>query len=246
MKPYRIALFAIALSAAPLVDAQEPSIVLDQLPEGRQTTLPQQAETEESGKECKWRFGATAGYFHSTVDWVATSTDIAYSARDHIRSHAGFTAGFAASYPFAELWSFDTGANLSMWGFGYRSSDLSFRADRYMLEIPVMITFFESAAYIPVFIQAGILGGFTLGGVHKVVASPAGDPWNTPSARDSFNKFSFGIVVGIGYGHFTFQFIKNFTNSWSRTMVGSWEEYTGQTITHQTQRAYSLTYTYWF
>lgn len=248
MKLHLPAFTALLLLSASL-KAQEPAIVLEQLPPQSTASAHQQAAKEdapESLRERKWRFGATAGYFHSTVDWVATGTDIGYAAKDHVRSHPGFTAGFAASYPFGEVWSFDTGLNLSMWGFGYKESGLSLRSDRYVLEIPVMITFFESAAYIPVFIQAGVLGGVTLGGVNKITVPHSADPWNSPAARDSFTKFSFGIVVGIGYGHFTFQFINNFTSVWSRSMARSWEEYTRQTIAIQTPRAYSLTYTYWF
>lgn len=200
---------------------------------------------ENAGKNSKWQFGVTAGYFHSATDWIVTGAGGDYSAKDHLRSHPGFTVGFAASYPFAEVWSLDAGINLSMWGFGYKSSGISAHSDRYAFEVPVLITFFERDAYIPVFLQAGLLGGFTVGGVNKITIS-SGEAAERRVVKDAFNRFSFGLVIGIGYGHFTFQFINNLTNVWNRAMAQRWEQLTGQTVDSQTPRAYSLTYTYWF
>ena len=75
---------------------------------------------------------------------------------------------------------------------------------------------------------------------------PITGEWTPRRAGDSFNRVSFGLILGIGYGHFTFQFIQNFTDTWNRGMLHTWENFTGDTVTRQTSRAYSLTYTYWF
>lgn len=228
------------------LQAQEPELTLLPLPAQTQASSSDEEEADGyAGKNPKWQFGITAGYFHSTTAWIVTGAGVEYSAKDHLRSHPGFTAGFAASYPFAEVWSLDTGINLSMWGFGYKSGGISVRSDRYAFEVPLLITFFEKEAYIPVFLQAGLLGGFTAGGVNNVALS-SGETAERPALKSAFNRFSFGLVIGIGYGHFTFQFINNLTNVWNRDMSQRWEELTGQTVDSQTSRAYSLTYTYWF
>ena len=120
------------------------------------------------------------------------------------------------------------------------------KTERYMVEIPVLITFFESDAYIPVFLQAVVLTGILAGGRINVTADADYGEWTPRRAGDSFNRVSFGLILGIGYGHFTFQFIQNFTDTWNRGMLHTWENFTGDTVTRQTSRAYSLTYTYWF
>ena len=80
----------------------------------------------------------------------------------------------------------------------------------------------------------------------NVTADVDYEEWTPRRAGDSFNRVSFGLILGIGYGHFTFQFIQNFTDTWNRGMLHTWENFTGDTVTRQTSRAYSLTYTYWF
>ena len=114
-----------------------------------------------------------------------------------------------------------------------------------MLEIPVTLTFFERDAYFPIFLQAGILTGVCTGGSQKVTTYND-KIWDAPAAGTFFSRISCGFVFGIGYDHFTVQFINNFTGIWSRNMTYQWESFTENTLDVQTPRALCLTYTYWF
>ena len=253
-----LAAIAALLLACPGAKTQEPELILEELPEAEPpaaVSVPLPADSAEPATlpppppengGSRWQFGITAGDFHSAADWLVITDGSEHNGRDYIRSHPGATAGFVASYPFGEVWSFDTGVNFSWWGFGYRDSGIRMKTERYMVEIPVLITFFESDAYIPVFLQAGVLTGILAGGRINVTADADYGEWTPRRAGDSFNRVSFGLILGIGYGHFTFQFIQNFTDTWNRGMLHTWENFTGDTVTRQTSRAYSLTYTYWF
>ena len=64
-----------------------------------------------------------------------------------------------------------------------------------MVEIPVLITFFESDAYIPVFLQAGVLTGILAGGRINVTADADYGEWTPRRAGDSFNRVSFGLIL---------------------------------------------------
>lgn len=186
----------------------------------------------------------TAGYLHSSDNWVIISGGYPYNANGNMRSHAGFTIGFSASYPFGNIWSFDTGANLSLWGSYYRDSQVSLHSDRYMLEIPLMITLFERDAILPIFIQAGLLPGILLGG--RLKASGGDVAWPNIKAGNAFNRLSLSAVFGIGYGHFSFQYIRGLTNRWSRNIGSVMESHAGFTINRQASHAYVVTYTFWF
>ena len=97
----------------------------------------------------------------------------------------------------SRVWSFDTGVNFSWWGFGYRDSGIRMKTERYMVEIPVLITFFESDAYIPVFLQAGVLTGILAGGRINVTADADYGEWTPRRAGDSFNRVSASAVTFI-------------------------------------------------
>lgn len=236
--------------------AQEPELHLERLPAAvptpTETAAPDDASTDtpvrqrKPKREHRWQFGINAGYLHSTADWLVVAGGVEHNDRDRIRSHPGLTAGFSASCPFGEVWTFDTGVNFSWWGAGYRSSSVSMRTERYTVDIPVLLTFFERDAYIPVFLQAGLLTGIVAGGTIRVNGSNEAGEWTPRRAGDSFNRLSLGLVLGIGYGHFTFQFIQNFTGTWNRDMLHAWEAFTGNTLSRQRARGYSLTYTHWF
>ncbi len=237
-------LFGMLCAALPAA-AQAPELTLDQLdvigPDRQQEPeMPPAAPKERPASP--WRWGITAGYQHSTTNWLIVGGDMTINMRDQVRSHPGFTVGFNASLPFGQVWSFDTGANVSMWGFGYDGAGTSITCTQYVLAVPVMITFFESNARIPVFLQAGLQAGITLFGTQRLEAAWA----DGIDGRSPFSTASCGLVLGIGYAGFTFQFLQNFTNGWSRGFLHTWEQQTGQTITQQLQRAYCLTYTYWF
>ena len=247
-----IAVLAATVLACTGLKAQDPELVLEAFPpeELVPETPPTANGTENPApadpKGRRGTFGVTAGYFHSAADWLVITGGLERNGRDYTRSHPGATAGFVASYPFGGVWSFDTGVNFSWWGFGYRNAGVSMRTERYVIEVPVLVTFFESDAYIPVFVQAGVLTGILVGGSVGISGDAGYGQWTPRRAGDSFNRLSFGLVVGIGYGHFTFQFIQNLTDTWNRGMARAWETFTGETLTQQTARAYSLTYTYWF
>lgn len=247
------AAFIATLCICAYLPAQEPELLLDNPPEITEdldvidfTGDGQAAAEGIHGEKTKWLSGVTAGYFHSAADWVQISGGLESGCRENLRSRPGFTVGFAASLPFGQVWSFDTGLNVSMWGFGYSSPGVDMRCERYMAEIPLLITFFESDAYVPVVLQAGLLTGVLIGGDIKISGDAGYGEWPGRKAWDSFSKLSLGLVLGIGYWNFTFQFIQNFTGIWNTDMTYAWEQFTGNTLTQQRSRAYSITYTYWF
>lgn len=196
-------------------------------------------------KESKWQFGVTAGYHHSSNDWLVKNEGTEYNLKKYVTGSPGFTAGFVASLPLNNLWSFDTGANLSMWGFQYKGPGVSTKFSRYMLEIPTYFTMFEPDAYVPVFLQMGFLTGIYLGGHYSMETDWATNGLQGKRAIDSFSKLSFGILVGIGYGPVTIQFVQNVTDPWSRGLINEWESQTGDTLSSHSSWAISVTYTYW-
>lgn len=234
------------LCALPSAAAQEPALNLELDPLTQPVPQPApQPDEQPRPKERKpspWRLGITAGYQHSTTNWLLAVDGMEINMRDQVRSHPGFTVGINASLPFGQVWSFDTGANFSMWGFGYSGAGTTLTSTQYALAVPLLITFFESNARIPVFLQAGLQAGIILFGTQRIEAS-----WSDPhKGRSPFSLASCGVVLGIGFANFTFQFIQNFTDGWNRDMRHTWEQQTGQTLVNQLQRAYCLTYTYWF
>lgn len=254
MPRYLIPLLILLLAGSLCPAAtQEPELRLDPFSEAApRTEEPQQPQEPQASQEPRpaqperqatpWRWGITAGYQHTSVNWLIAAADFSINMHDQVRSHPGFTVGFNASLPFGAVWSFDTGANLSMWGFGYSGAGVTLNATQYALSVPLLITFFESNARIPVFLQAGIQAGLTLFGTQRLDAAWA----DSLDRRSPFSAASCGVVLGIGYAGFTFQFIQNFTNAWSSPFRSLWEQQTGQTLVNQLQRAYCLTYTYWF
>lgn len=156
-----LAAIAALLLACPGAKTQEPELILEELPEAEPpaaVSVPLPADSAEPATlpppspengGSRWQFGIAAGYFHSAADWLVITDGIEHNGRDYIRSHPGATAGFVASYPFGEVWSFDTGVNFSWWGFGYRDSGIRMKTERYMVEIPVLITFSKATPTFP-------------------------------------------------------------------------------------------------
>lgn len=237
-------LFAIATVWLCIHAAAQPphnEIVLTPLPESNiENNVPSAGDTALTEHySLEVHQGITAGYLHSTARFITQN------GRQRVQGHPGFTIGWNISIPFADVWSFDTGLMFSMWGFRYETTDLKINDNRYVFEIPTTLTFFESDAYFPIFLQAGIVTGVCAGGKQHIT-STADTPWTPPAANSAFPRLSVGLVFGIGYDHFAVQFIHNFTNLWSRDMAYSWESYTQNTIDIQTLRALTFTYTYWF
>lgn len=250
-----ITLFGLLMLLSVRLVAQTPELKLDPFREVEPTPLSlndSPPSTEKATKtkikvkkESKWQLGITAGYLHSSNDWVVKNEGTVYNLKENVSSSPGFTAGLAASLPLNSLWSFDTGVNLSMWGFGYKEPGASMKFSRYMLEIPTFFTMFEPDAYIPIFLQMGLLTSIYLGGHYSLDTDWVNNDWQNKRARDSFSKLSFGILVGIGYGPVTLQFIQNVTDPWSRGLFNEWESQTGDTFSNHSSWAISLTYTYW-
>lgn len=194
-----------------------------------------------------WQIGCQAGYINSETDWLVVHSD---GTREdmfkRVSPRHGFTAGMTASLPFAEVWSLDTGISVSLTGFEYDDGSVSVSFSRYALMVPLMVTFFESNAYIPVFVQAGIMGGVSLGGRNDISASGDSLPGDGLTWWRSAAKLSFGFVFGIGYRGLAVHVMRTVTPSWSRAMRDEWERVTGDSLSSQMSTAFSITYTYWF
>ena len=217
-------------------------IILTPLPDTEDIVMPDPLQEYAVVERIKpvFNHGIAAGYLGSAA------TFITQNGKQNIRTHSGFTIGWSVSMPFADVWSFDTGAMFSLWGFRYETSAMKINDNRFMIEIPATLTFFERDAYFPIFLQAGILAGICTGGNQKITVYDNDKSWHSPDTGTLFPKISFGLIFAIGYSNFTVQFINNFTGIWSREMSYQWETFTGNTIDRQTPRAVSLIYTYWF
>lgn len=215
-------------------------LILTPLPDTDNSTLYDLMQDLPQRNKLQLNHGITAGYLVSGANFITQN------GKQKIRNHSGFTAGWNVSIPFSDVWSFDTGAMISLWGFRYETSGVNISNNRYMIEIPATLTFFESDAYFPIFLQAGILAGVCAGGNQKVTVYDSEKTWHSPDSGALFPKISVGLIFGIGYSNFTVQFINNFTGTWSREMSYEWETFTDNTIDRQTPRAINLIYTYWF
>lgn len=259
MRTLRFILFIITLSASIRSAAQEPEIILDSFRDekatvtsNKETVTPdiisngEQIQPVKTGKSTKWHFGITAGYTHSGNEWMITASGALYNYSEHTLTSPGFTVGGMASLPIDQVFSFDTGLNISSWGSGFDISGVSTKFNRYMLEVPTLITFFEPDALVPVFVQLGFVTGIYLGGTHTLSSSWQNDVWNNRKSRDMFSKITFGIAVGLGYGPVSFQFTQNVTGSMSNRFRRAWEENTGGTIDSHNAWSVTLAYSYWF
>jgi len=241
----RLAIILIAVLILPAtVFPQSDDLRLDKMP---RTTAGDRIETHRrKARRHDSRpavFGLQISYLHSGTAWMADGVNY----NSDTSSSPGFSAGFVASLPFAVPWSLDTGASMSMFGFGYTyfASDAPascwMNFQRFAIQIPLAITFFEPTAFLPIHLQAGIVAGINIAENRSVV----GDIDALLPAK-CMNTLNFGLLFSIGYGGFSLRYTRDLTPAWNARTRQAWYDYTGQQLTDQSTWGYYITYTYWF
>lgn len=231
---------AILLFAATPSYGQVPDLELTPLPEVSKAV--QKQENKRLAYTPRWIFGVKVSYRHTYASWTIDSS---YDGnRCSMSGYPGFAIGFATSYPFSNLLSFDTGIDFTSWGFSYIDSNVTMTNLRYMLEVPLTVTLHTP---IGMQFQAGAVVDVLLTGQMDVskFRNNSGWPYQIYS-RDPFNPLSVGLTCSIGFYNFSLQFIYNLTNAIDREAIYTWEQYSGMSILKQKSYAISLNYTLWF
>ncbi len=226
------------------VYSQSDELLLDKMP---RTTADDRVETHRrEARRHNYRpavFGLQISYLHSGTAWMADGVNYNFDTS----SAPGFSAGFVASLPFTIPWSLDTGASMSMFGFGYTyhapdaTGSCMMNFQRFAIQIPLAITFFEPTAVLPIHLQAGIVAGINIAENRSVVGNI-----DALLPAKCMNTLNFGLLFSIGYGNFSLRYIRDLPPAWNTRTRQVWYNYTGQQLTDQSSWGYYFTYTYWF
>lgn len=123
--------------------------------------------------------------------------------------NTGFHAGVTLEIPISDLWSFETGALLSMKGFKFDlqvfDSELSITSRPFYIDVPMLARRYVNIGDMKMFATLGPYMGVGIFGENETKVTVAGQTeseqtdiaWGS-TANDDIERFEYGLTAGIG------------------------------------------------